>query len=382
MRRAALVAAAAAVAAAPALAQRLDVDPARTTSFEKPIPTRPGALIASEISETDFHVGLDKRTEQFAFTGRAGEVVTARTRSDIPNLEVVFMEAGSYKVLVRGPAADAPISATLPRDGSYFLIAGAKGPRRFGKYLLSFGSGAGAPPFDTPRDLPSAQEPASAASTPLLAPDLPAFPGITSIRSGETLSRAGGKTGAQMETFQLIGARGDRLRVTATANPAITLTLYAPEGAQMLTAEGVGAATLEAYLPIDGVYFIGVGLSDRGPYKIAVTTRQSDLLFAHFMAGVGYEVVGSGGAKHVSCWVQPGKTRRLVTSEGVDLQSTWLSAGKVRVEGHVNGTKVGFDQSFTLEGETIITNTNGTIARSAVEAGATGGGIWRGYLCG
>lgn len=529
MRRASLLAASLAIAAAPALAQRLDVDPARTTSFEKPILTRPGELIVSEISESDFHVGVNKRTEQFVFAGRAGEVVTARTRSDIRDLEVVFMEAGSYKVLARGPAMSAPLSATLPKDGSYFLIVGAKGPRRFGKYLLSFGSAASAPPpFENSRangaqpaparqtlrlevdprqasnaanpiptqpaqlvvsdlseidavsgdersaewfaftgrageaitaqlrsDIPSLQvfirsarsrtgsalaegsakdaplrvvlprddtyviavhargpqrfgryllslglgdtapafdapkpaplqhaEATPAASGPLVAPDLPASSGVTSIRAGETLSRAGSKTGAQVETFQVIGARGDRLRVTATATPAVALSLYTPEGALMLTAEGVGEATLEAYLPIDGVYFIGAALADQGPYKITASTTQTDPLFAHFMAGVGYENVGADGVKRTFCWLEPGRTRRLVTSDGVDIQSRWLSDGKVRVEGHFKGAKLGFDQTFTLEGETIVTNSNGTVTRTAVEGGASGQGAWRGYLCG
>ena len=50
--------------------------------------------------------------------------ITPFDRSDIRNLEVVFMETGSFRVLARGPAKDAPLNVVLPKDGSYFLIVG------------------------------------------------------------------------------------------------------------------------------------------------------------------------------------------------------------------------------------------------------------------
>lgn len=131
-----------------AQAQRLDVDPKRTTSFEKPIPIRPGELIASDISDTDFRIGPQWHSEQFIFTGRGGETVALRARTNIPDFEVLFREKGyNGKVLSRGSAKEAPVTAMLPKDGTYFIVVAAKGPARIGKYLLSFGSGESLPAF-------------------------------------------------------------------------------------------------------------------------------------------------------------------------------------------------------------------------------------------
>lgn len=144
MSRLARLASVAALLAGAAHAQRLDVDPARSTSYNRPITARVGEVFASELSESDMSPFPGWRAEHFAFTGRAGETVSVHVRSDIPTLVVSLLQ-DRKRELVRGAAKDAPLRVVLPRDGTYFVVVGANGAQRNGKYQLSFGSGDPAP---------------------------------------------------------------------------------------------------------------------------------------------------------------------------------------------------------------------------------------------
>jgi hypothetical protein len=522
-----LTAAAAALLAGAAQAQRVDIDPARTTSFEKPILTRPGELIASEISETDFHVGLDKRTEQFAFTGRAGEVVTARTQSDIRDLEVVFMEAGSFKVLARGSAKDAPLRATLPKDGTYFLIVGGKGPQRFGKYLLSFGSGDAAPPFEAPRptsapvqvaqvaaprvevgltgvtrpfpvsvgqliageisegdyvagparngdvlaitaragetvtaqlrsEIPGVElhvhaanshtgkalveGPATAAPlrfvapkagtylifvhakgparfgkyllsigdadgapafdppkprpvqvaeattapkpkpAPAALPPLPAIPGVTNVRVGQTLARPAGKPGAKVEIYAFIGEAGSILQASAAGAGRYGATLYTPEGAEMLTATGQGAARLDAVLPKDGIYLLAIARQDAAkPYKLALAAEPPDDLMWSFRSYAGYETLNASGALvYWTCWVVPGSVLQYQMADGSVQRLTTHRDGAGRWE----LPKGGYGFTTRLEGAKVVrTSESGSVQTWSLDDPPRPHGAYRGYLC-
>lgn len=369
-------------------AQRVDVDPARATSFDKPITIRPGELISSDLAETDYRVGPRWHSEQFTFTGRAGDVVTAQVRTGLPDLEVVFREQGySGQVLARGSGKSAPVRATLPKDGTYFLIVGAKGPQHVGKYLLSFGSGDNAPPFDPPKPQPPPSPPAQVAqapalkAAPLVAPALPAIPGVAAIRTGQTLTRPAGKPGPGLETFQLIGARGDKLHVRATGGGGLAVSLYTPESALMLSVDDPVAAPLDAYLPVDGVYFLSVARGDAArPYKLAMAIEEAHPLDAHFANGVGYQTRDAKGVTKTTCWVRPGQQLRMITSDGVDIVGTYTERGKVSWEGAFLTTKVKFNASFTLDGDEIVANHNGAISRGPIEQPKMAG-VWSSYLC-
>jgi len=173
-----LIAAAAVLAAGAVQAQRLEVDPTRASNAPNPIPTRPGELIASELSEIDAASGVERSAEWFVFTGRAGEVITAQVRSDIPTLEVLIRSNRGYtsKVLVEGPAKDAALRLVLPRDDTYAMAVQSKGPQRFGKYLLSLGLGDNAPPFEPPKPAPVQVAQAPAPAPPVAPPAPPAPP--------------------------------------------------------------------------------------------------------------------------------------------------------------------------------------------------------------
>lgn len=177
--RAAAAAAIAVLAVAPVHAQRVEVDPTRSSSyFPTAIPTRPGELIASELSAVDAASGVERSAEWFVFTGRAGEVIAAQVRSDIPTLQVSLRSIRSpLKALAEGPAKDAPLRLVLPKDDTYVMVVHSVGPQRFGKYLLSLGVGDAAPPFDPPPAAPVQVAEAPAPASPV-APNTPSAPPI------------------------------------------------------------------------------------------------------------------------------------------------------------------------------------------------------------
>jgi len=140
----------AAILASASQAQRLDVDPAQRSSFRQPIAVQTGKLITGEISESDYVAGPAWNADVFTITGRAGEVVSLQLQSEIPTLEVHIHSAKSHtgRAITEGPARAAPILFVVPKDGAYFIAVHAKGPQRLGKYQLSIGSSAAAPPFE------------------------------------------------------------------------------------------------------------------------------------------------------------------------------------------------------------------------------------------
>lgn len=388
------LAAAAVLAAGAVQAQRLEVDPTRASNAPNPIPTRPGELIASELSEIDVASGVERSAEWFVFTGRAGEVITAEVRSDIPSLQVFIRSNRGYtgKALAEGPAKDAPLRLVLPRDDTYVIAVHSRGPQRFGKYLLSLGDGDSAPPFEPPKPAPVqvAQAPRPPApapkAAPLVAPELPTIPGVVNIRAGQTLARPAGKPDAAVESFQFIAGAGAKLQATVTGAGPLTVRLYTPEGVEMLAVDGVDTAKLEAFLPLDALYFLSVARSDPAkPYKLALAAEEASLLDADFMHRVGYDWLDDKGTSlGASCWIEPGVRARVASGRYL-FTSTRLGGGRIRVEWTNDGQPYGLTRETRVEGDELVRTTlfeggTPTITRYTPFSTDHLGG-YRGYLC-
>ncbi len=384
MSRLVLLTAASLLAATPALAQRLEVDAARKTSYEAAISTRGGETIASELSDSDGSPFPGWRAEHFIFSGRAGETVEAQVQTEIPGLVVVFLE-NKRREIARGPAKDAPLKIVLPRDGTYFIVVGAKGPQRNGKYLLSLRTGEAPAPAEPPKPAPvavAATQPQAPTprSAPLSVPELPAIPGVVNIRTGETLARPAGKPGAAIETFQFIAGTGAKLQATATGFGPLTVRLYTPEGALMLAADGVGTAKLEAFLPLDALYFLSVARSDPAkPYKLALAAEEATLLDADFLHRVGYDRLDEQGrSQGAYCWVEPGVRSRLLTSNFL-MTLTRLGGGRGRADFVAEGKPLSYTWETRIEGEELVQMTS--VARRYTPFSMDGLGPYRGYFC-
>jgi len=376
---------------------------AEPNSYVRPSPVHAGQLIASELTETDVASGVERSAEYLLFTGRAGEVVTAQVRSDIPSLEVLIRSWRSRtgKALAEGPARDAPVRLVLPKDDEYVIVVHSKGPQRFGKYLMSIGSADGAPAFDAPKLAPvqvaqvaapvspPSPRPGPAApnatpakpASPRAAPSLPAIPGVINIHAGQALARPAGNPASRVETFQFLAAAGTKLFVNAKGAGPLLVTLYTPEGDRMLDAEGAASASLEAIAPVDGLYFMSVSRkSATTPYKLSLAAVEARFLDADFIERVGYEVPEGNGASHWSCWIEPGVKSLSHASSGRLITHTYLGDGRGRSEWTSNGQAQASTWTRRVDGdEIVVANADGTTSRYAPFTGPRG--AYRGYLC-
>jgi hypothetical protein len=269
------------------MAQVVDVDPARATNFSKPIPVRPGELIRSDISNDDFNVYFDWNAEHFLFTGRAGEIITARVKTDIRDMEVVIKEKGkSGTVLARGTGKDAPLRAVLPKDGSYFMIVGAKGKDRIGRYELALASGAVAASFPeeskavaTDATLPPTVPPAAVtiagASPSLEAAPVPPPPPAGStprLSPGAAINRP---KITEPDMFHLIGFATTSFRVRVDGEGPTEVAIYGPDGELMHSELGSRLVVNEGEFPVDGIYHLTViRPKSTKPYSIRYTSSE------------------------------------------------------------------------------------------------------------
>lgn len=370
----------------------VSVDPARWTAA-KPVPVRPGELVAGEISPVDIISGVERSGDVLLVQGRAGETITLQVRSDIPSLLVAVRMTRStlsLKPLLEGPARDAPIRFVVPKDDTYQIVVHTVGPNRYGKYLLAIGTDQGAPPFDPPKPAPvqvaqAAPEPAAPPkpAAPLVPPPLPKIPGVTVLAAGKDLARPAGKPGAGPEMFEFLAAAGSELFATVTGAGPITVRLYTIDGAEILAASGTAIVRLDAIAPRDDLYFLSVARRDPAkPYRLKLAEKEVDVLTALARYPVGYEELGDRGqVARTSCWLEPGVSMRRTYPDGRVAQVTYLGAGRSRAVTEVPGKpNTTVEWTNRLDGEVVVqTFASGQSTRFRPFGARVG--AYRGYLC-
>jgi hypothetical protein len=385
-RRLALLAAAAAILAGPALAQRVEVDPARKTSLDAPIAIRTSAIIASEMSKTDASPIPLFREEHFRFTGQAGETLTAQAATDILFLSVIVLD-GARKEVARELVTNGPVKITLPRDGDYLMVVQSSGSKRYGRYELSLKSSAVRAPAPAPLPPPVqvAQGAAPKPAGPAALPPMPAIPGVTNLRVGQTLARPAAKTPAtRVELYAFVGEAGAILQAEAAGAGRYGVTLYTPEGAEMLTATGAGEARLAAVLPLDAVYLLAVARQDAAkPYKLSLAAEAPDLHLWGFRSWAGYETLGPDGkALYSTCWVTPGAVMRYNMANGQVQTLTLSRGGAGRWDYLAGGKPSGYAFTTRIEGAKVTrTSEYNTVQTWSLDDPPKPHGAYKGYLC-
>lgn len=391
MTRLVALAAVATFAAGAAHAQaRLDLGPERAATLENPLPQQPGVTIASEITDADRSAGA-WRAEHFLFTGEAGEVLTLRVKSDIPELLVMVLqrsESGKYAMLFRGPARSAPAQVVLKKDGTHLLIVGAMGAQGSGRYEIDFQSSA--VPSSPPAQAAAAPKPpiteagAPKTAAPAVAqPTLFMPPGVLLAQVGQSMERPAGEAGAAVELFAFMGEAGSVLRATAGAPGAggHAITLYTPEGEEMLMADGVDQAKLTAVLPKDGIYLLAVGRQTAGrAYKLTLDAEAPDPFLWSFRRNVGYDVLDRAGGSllYSTCWTEPGVTWRMNHAGGGGTMSVQRGgAGQTEIRGLPARA---FTTRFA-DGVFVRTYADGAPPETWTMDLPQPTGAYRGYLC-
>lgn len=240
-----------------------------------------------------------------------------------------------------------------------------------------------------PTAMPAPASPAPAPKpapppTPAPPPKFTPPPGVLLAEVGKSVQRPAGKVGASNDLFAFIGEAGSVLQATAGAPGAggLAITLYTPEGDEMLATDGEDMTRLDAILPRDGIYMLAVGRQDAAkPYKLTLKAESPDLFQWSFRNLAGYEVYDAKGAPSFwSCWTAPGSTLRYTFANGMKASLTVQRGGEGRWEFDGQAAK-----PFTTKLET------GVFLRTYADGGSPDvwdldapeprTGVYRGYFC-
>lgn len=235
-------------------------------------------------------------------------------------------------------------------------------------------------------DIDNARLPAPKPAEPAVLPTLVTPPGVLGTEIGKTVSRPAAKPGTSVDLFAFIGEAGAMLHATASgAKSGYGVTIYTPEGAEMLTETGLGSAKLTAALPQDAVYILAVTRQNSAePYKLALAADPPDMHLWDFRVWTGYEDLrADGSVKSWTCWTKPGETMRsilpdgrvrvLAVSRGGSGHWDWTTEGKARSSAF---TTVFADGTFTR-----TYDTGDKQSWTADEVASAPHGKYRGYLC-
>ena len=368
----------------------------------------PHVITAPQIVESDLDM-LDNgdslnQTEFFAVPLEAGE--TLRLEILEASKRIVLLVANSKNRYVAAADQRNPerqLSMTAKEAGTYVVSVWSKGDPPATPYRLKIDTDRRPyvkwePPRPSPPpaklmtvEAPVATKPAAPVTKPApkpAPPTLPKFtppPGVLPAEVGKSVARPAGKVGAAVDLFAFIGESGSVLQVSAGAPGAggHAITLYTPEGSEMLQADGVDLTKLSAVLPKDGIYLLAVGRQNAAkPYKLTLAAESPDLFQWSFRNAAGYDVYDAKGAISFStCWTAPGSTLQYKFANGLTGTLTVQRGGAGRWE--LAGQPA---RPFTTQlaaGVFVRTYEHGAATPDswALDAPDPDTGAYRGYLC-
>jgi len=160
---------------------------------------------------------------------------------------------------------------------------------------------------------------------------------------------AKGSPGAKpvADVYYLVGETGAKEAYTFTGKGPASLTLFGPDGSEILTSLGSGTVKLEVVLPFTDVFTLAV--ARKTPAQAYVLVRKATiptLAEAEQATGVGYEAKDRDSL----CWVIPGVKRKTIYSNGDSKEDT-LAADRTTVS-WVN-SKYSGDKTFRIDGDEV-----------------------------
>jgi len=370
----------------------------------------PHMITAPQIVESDLDM-LDNgdslnQTEYLAVPLEAGE--TLRLEMLEASKEIILLVANPNNRYVAATSQKNPerqLSVPIKTAGTYVVNVWSKGDPPVTSYRLKIDTDRRSyvkwePPRPTPPPVktvtaeapatpgskPGAPRPAPKPSAaPLALPKFTPPPGVLPAEVGKTVTRPAGKVGAAVDLFAFIGESGSVLQASAGAPGAggHAITLYTPEGNEMLKADGVDLTRLSAVLPKDGIYLLAVGRQNAAkPYKLTLAAESPDLFQWSFRNAAGYNVYDAKGAiAYSTCWTAPGSTLQYKFANGVTGALTVQRGGAGRWE--FPGQPARPFATQLAAGVFVRTYENGAATPDswALDAPDPDTGAYRGYLC-
>lgn len=365
----------------------------------------PHVITAPQIVESDLDM-LDNgdslnQTEYLAVPLEAGETLRLEMLEASKGIILVVADPNNrYLATTSQKNPERQLSVPIKTAGTYVVNVWSKGDPPVTSYRLKIDTDRR--PYvkwEPPRPAPPPAKLMTAEATALPAtkpspkppatpPVLPKFtppPGVLAAEVGKSIARPAGKVGAAVDLFAFIGESGSVLQASAGAPGAggHAITLYTPEGNEILKADGVDLTKLSAVLPKDGIYLLAVGRQNAAkPYRLTLAAESPDLFQWSFRNAAGYNVYDAKGAiAYSTCWTAPGATLRYKFANGVTGALTVQRGGAGRWE--FAGLPV---RPFTTQfaaGVFVRTYENGAVPPDswALDAPDPDTGAYRGYLC-
>jgi hypothetical protein len=154
------------------------------------------------------------------------------------------------------------------------------------------------------------------------------------------------------DIYYLVGESGARETYALTGKGPASLTLFGPDGSEILTASGNGKVKLEVVLPFTDVFTIAVArTTPANGYSLTRKTSLPTLAEAYMASNVGYAFKRTATNQ---CWVIPGVKSRTNFENGTRHELT-LAADRTTVSvvsREANGTFTG-DVSYKFVGDEL-----------------------------
>jgi|GEM_PF-2506450 len=328
---------------------RMVVPPWRPTAFGARNLLDLPKVVDSDIDATDEDKASARETYKIKAT--AGETVSINVADAQRPLRVSVLDLQNT-LLTDTFGASPSLKWKAPATGDYLiLVTSAEKPRQT-PYRMTVESDLR--PKDPPKPVVETPKPVAApAKTPVASgaakstpapksptpPPLPKLtppPGVLAAEVGKSINRPAGKVGAAVDLFVFIGEAGSVLQASAGAPGAggHAITLYTPEGDQILTADGVDQTQLTAVLPKDGIYLLAVGRQNAAkPYKLSLKAEAPDIFQWSFRNLAGYDILAADGRLlYSTCWTAPGGTLSYSFASGIKGSLTVQRGGAGRWE--------------------------------------------------
>ena len=176
-----------------------------------------------------------------------------------------------------------------------------------------------------------------------------------------------GSPGSKPDLYRFGGTAGTLVRLRLTVPGAAALTIYTPSGEEMVSARGNGTAILEAVLPLNDVYYIGVLRESAAQgYSLKSASVEPDEHLARAAEAVGYSQKWANGYTEVQCWIDPGNVIRITDSKGIVEEITIGRGGNYYHKSSKNGKTLIFSSNDRFEGDNVITTYKGSNGETKV----------------
>jgi hypothetical protein len=161
-----------------------------------------------------------------------------------------------------------------------------------------------------------------------------------------------GKPGPDI--YYLAAEAGAKETYTLTTTGPASITLFTPDGHELVSASGSGKVTLVAYPNLNDVFILTVArVTASEPYTLSRQAILPTLTEAGAFAEVGYTSKYGSGAESTRCWITPGVKLRVISGDRVSEATLAADHTTMNIVVHQRKASLSFEQTRSLVGNSL-----------------------------